>query len=254
MRRKYHVGDVYPTNCGVDARITATEGFGRQYVEIEWLDEFSHVSVVKSTHLNAGKVYNPYARSMRGIGYTGVGDYLPSVGGKRTLEYDTWKGVFQRCYDEKHHEKYPTYSDCTLSDKWICFQDFAAWANKQVGWGLPKWHLDKDLLVKGNKLYGPDTCIMLPERLNMLIINRSFFRGEYPIGVHWDSGRSKFKGQYKEFDGSLKSERFDNVDEAFCYYKNNRERVIKEAAELYKSQIDPRAYEALLSWEISIDD
>ena len=88
----------------------------------------------------------------------------------------------------------------------------------------------------------------------MLIVNRVGGRGDLPIGVQWDKERSKYKGQFKEFDGKGKSKRFSNPDDAFIYYKTNKERVVKEAAEIYKGQIDPRAYDALMSWEISIND
>lgn len=254
MKRKYFIGDIYPTNCGVDAQIIATEGFGRQRVMIKWLDEHGYECVVKSSHLNEGKVANPYAKLMRGVGYMGVGDYSAHVNGVRTLEYDTWKGIFQRCYDEKHNLTYPTYLECSLSSKWECFQDFAGWANTQMGWGLKGWHLDKDLLVRGNKEYGPDFCIMLPEKLNQIITNRTRFRGQYPVGVYKGSGRNQFTAQFNELDGSKRYKRFWTVGEAFVYYKTNKERVIREAADMYKSQIDPKAYQALMSWEINIDD
>lgn len=252
--RKYFVGDIYPTNCGIDAQIIATEGFGIQRVMIKWLDEHGYECVVKSTHLDKGKVSNPYAQSVYGLGYVGVGDYTPTVDGKHTPEYAIWKGVFQRCRDEKYKTSYPTYANCAMSHEWWCFQDFAHWASNQIGWGLEGWHLDKGLLVKGNKEYGPDFCIMLPERLNQIITNRARFRGEYPIGVHKDPSRNQFTSQCVELDGKKNLKRFWTVEEAFIYYKSNKERVIKEAAEMYKDQLDIRAYKALLAWEICVDD
>lgn len=252
--RKYFIGDIYPTNCGVDVQILEVMGLGKQNALIKWLDSVGYEQVVSTTNLNNGKLYNPYKPSVYGIGYVGIGKHVPLSSGVHTLEYSTWKGLYNRAYSEKFLIKKPTYRGCSVDSQWECFQDFGDWAGSAVGWGNTMWNIDKDLLFKGNKVYGPDTCVMLPHDLNMLIVSRIGGRGEYPIGVYWDKERSRYKGQYREFNGTGKSQRFDDVEEAFIYYKTNKERVIKEAAEIYKDKIDTRAYQALLSWEISIDD
>lgn len=45
-----------------------------------------------------------------------------------------------------------------------------------------------------------------------------------------------------------------SVDSAFSAYKVFKESVIKEAANKWKDQIDVRAYEALMSYEVEITD
>ena len=47
---------------------------------------------------------------------------------------------------------------------------------------------------------------------------------------------------------------FDTPEEAFMKYKEVKEVYIKEVADKYKDVIDPRVYEALYAWTISIDD
>ena len=47
---------------------------------------------------------------------------------------------------------------------------------------------------------------------------------------------------------------FDSVTEAFNAYKEAKESYIKEIANKWKSQIDPRAYEALYNYTVDIDD
>ena len=49
--------------------------------------------------------------------------------------------------------------------------------------------------------------------------------------------------------GSFKTEL-----EAFNAYKQAKETFIKELADKWKDKIDPRAYEALMNYEVSIDD
>ena len=59
---------------------------------------------------------------------------------------------------------------------------------------------------------------------------------------------SKNKGK-REYLGSFKTE-----IEAFNAYKTAKELYIKEVANKFKSQIDLRAYNALMSYEVMIDD
>ena len=59
---------------------------------------------------------------------------------------------------------------------------------------------------------------------------------------------SKNKGK-REWLGSFKTE-----VEAFNAYKTAKESFIKEQAEKWKGKIDDRAYNALIDYEVSIDD
>ena len=47
---------------------------------------------------------------------------------------------------------------------------------------------------------------------------------------------------------------FNTELEAFKAYKKAKESFVKEQAEKWKSQIDPRAYEALMSYQVEITD
>jgi hypothetical protein len=44
------------------------------------------------------------------------------------------------------------------------------------------------------------------------------------------------------------------MQEAFSAYKVFKEALIKQVAEKYKLQLDPRAYKALLNYEVNIND
>ena len=59
---------------------------------------------------------------------------------------------------------------------------------------------------------------------------------------------SKNKGK-QEYLGSFKTE-----IEAFNAYKKAKEAFIKEQANKFKSQIDPRAYNALMKYTVEITD
>ena len=130
-----------------------------------------------------------------------------------------------------------------------------AWRDgKQIGFGNEGWHLDKDILVKGNKVYSPETCCFVPVELNSLLVNSRATRGEFPVGVYYDVSRSKFQSYIRMHGKRKHLGRFVTPEEAFYAYKQAKEAYIKEVAELYKDQIDIRVYEALMKYEVDIND
>lgn len=79
--------------------------------------------------------------------------------------YTKWEHMLERCYSVKYHKKYPTYIGCSVCPEWHYFSKFRSWMENQKWEGLA---LDKDLLVKGNRVYGPDTCCFIPQAINSL--------------------------------------------------------------------------------------
>lgn len=94
--------------------------------------------------------------------------------------YDRWRGMLRRCYSEQTLEKYPTYRGCSVCEEWLTFSNFKSWMEQQDWEGK---HLDKDLLVKGNKVYSPETCIFVDKLVNRFTTERTHDRGKYPLGV-----------------------------------------------------------------------
>jgi hypothetical protein len=75
--------------------------------------------------------------------------------------YRTWKSMLRRCYYKKDNL---SYNDCKVCDEWLRFSNFKAWMEGQnYEEGL---HLDKDILVKGNKVYSPCACVFIPNEVN----------------------------------------------------------------------------------------
>ena len=62
------------------------------------------------------------------------------------------------------------YEDVTLSHDWQRFTGFFYW---MVGQEHCDLHLDKDILVPGNRMYGPQVCVLVPGYVNN-IVSRSF--------------------------------------------------------------------------------
>ena len=84
--------------------------------------------------------------------------------GKLIREYILWHNMLERCYSDKLHEKNPTYKDCSVCDRWLVFANFLEDLPSIEGYELWKNNpntgvsLDKDIKVKGNKVYSLDTC------------------------------------------------------------------------------------------------
>ena len=127
-------------------------------------------------------VRNRYLPSLYGVGYLGEATVMDGCG-RLSKEYVIWSKMLERCYCSKYLARKPTYAGCTVSDNFKNFTFFKNWCNKQVGFGEKYFSLDKDILLKGNKLYSEDTCAFVPRELNNLLTLRKASRGNLPIGV-----------------------------------------------------------------------
>lgn len=88
--------------------------------------------------------------------------------------YSTWTRMLQRCYSSQWLEKYPTYRGCYVHETWLNFSTFREWMIQQdweVTSGMKAKHMDKDLLVPGNKQYSPETTILISHSLNLFLEN-----------------------------------------------------------------------------------
>ena len=211
-------------------------------------------TVARLGHIKSGQVRDSHLPSVYGVGITGT-KYPITVNSVKTKEYDLWNGMLRRCYSDSLKKRYPTYIDCEVSDNFKSYEYFYEWCNKQIGFGNDGWQLDKDLLVKGNKVYSEDYCVFIPQEINLLLVKRDNNRGEHLIGVCWHNASKAFVAQVKknkgkqEYLGSFKTE-----IEAFKAYKEAKEAHLKELAAKWKSQIDERANLALINYEVHIDD
>jgi len=186
----------------------------------------------------------------------GVNDWAGNVmvDGKQIKEYQLWKGVLERCFDEKCKQKYPTYQGVTCSKEWLSMTKFIEDVSQMRGYGLIGWCLDKDILQKGSKLYSKDACCFVPAEVNLLLTKSDKARGEWPIGVYFHKASGKFMAQLK-INGKRKHlGYFTTPEEAFQAYKLAKEAHIKVVADKWKHLLDERVYLTLLDYEVNIDD
>ena len=222
-------------------------------VEIQFL-KTGFETTVELGSIRKGNVKDRYLPSVFGIGVLGT-KYQAKINGVQTKEYTLWCDMLKRCYSDAYKKKQPTYEGCEVSDKFKSYEYFYEWCHKQIGFDNQGWQLDKDLLVKGNKVYSESTCVFIPAEINSLLTKSTASRGERLIGVCWPKTANAFVARVNKNKG--KSEwlgYFKTEIEAFNAYKQAKEAFVKEQASNWKGKIDPRAYEALMNYEVEITD
>ena len=195
---------------------------------------------------------------VHGIGVNN-GKYPARDGNKQTMEYEHWLNMLRRCAN-KPWANNQSYIGTTCSENFKSYEYFYEWCQNQVGFrnkdeNNRSWQLDKDLLIKGNKIYNENTCVFVPQRINSLLLKREASRGAYSVGVYWLKNRSKFMAQCANKSGKqIYLGVFNTESLAFQAYKSFKEVYIKEVAVEYKHQIDERVYQALLNYTVEITD
>lgn len=158
-------------------------------------------------------------------------------------EYKHWHSMLGRCY---YYDNYK--NKASVCKEWHNFENFCNWVISNPWYG-PDKHLDKDVIVKGNREYGPDACAFIPRRINNAFTERTKEGKILPIGVSRAS-TNKFKCRYYDSNGTRKQVfGFDTPEDAFKSFCLNKERVMKELAEIYKHDIDPRVYDSLINFK-----
>jgi len=210
----------------------------------------------KWKHFSEGNVKNVYDKSICGVGYVGEGKYRTRVDNKRTEQYRTWKAMIYRCYNSEHHKKHPWYSDCVVCEEWYNFQVFAKWYDENY-YEIEgqKMAIDKDILVKNNRVYSPDNCVFVPSRINNLFLKGKSKRGKLPIGVSLEKATGKFVAKSNNAEGrTIRIGAYTNSKEAFEAYKKFKEKIIKQTADGYRELIPNKLYNAMINYTIEISD
>lgn len=207
------------------------------------------VEALPYNDIKNGKIKNPNKGVVFNIGFIGQGKYTSTIEGKKTKYYDCWYNMLTRGYDEKYKQKQPTYKEVTVCKEWHNFQNFAKWHEENY---REDYELDKDILIKGSKIYSPKTCAFVPAEINMLFVKSNSKRGNLPIGVHKD--KNGFQAGLNKEGDSIYIGYFNTPQEAFQAYKTVKEDYIKEVADLWKNKIAEPIYTALINYQVEITD
>ena len=179
------------------------------------------------------------------------------VNTKRERAYTLWVNMLVRT-TKAYWDKFPTYIGVEVSDNFKSYSYFYDWCQEQVGFNnnsASTWQLDKDLLIKGNKLYGEDTCVFVPKEINFLLLGNNVDRGDCPIGVYLNKRVGRYVASCCIGAGETQSLGYYETKEgAFQAYKKAKEAYIKVVADNWKQDIDFRVYQALINYRVEITD
>lgn len=256
---KIKVGDIFQsTSCN---SFTVIEVKNQKNIVIKFNDKFGYETTTISDTLKSGMIKNPYFPRIFNKGYFGVGKYKARIGSssinsKSTNEYRSWINMLSRCYDPNYigtKAGQMCYSGVQVEDSWLNFQVFAAWYRKElaaVELKSPetKFVLDKDLLSLDVKIYSPETCCLIPEQLNIALVDRFILNktrkistirksknGTYSIGVYLNKNFTTFSGYKTE-------------KECFDLYLSIKEKELNSLIEKYKSALNEKVYIALIKY------
>lgn len=247
------VGKEFETNnCG-KCVVVAYEGWNK--VTVRFI-EYPCLVKTRRGCLVSGVLRNPMYPSVLGKGYMGVGEY----GSKDRKVVNLWNNMLGRAFDDKRHAVRSDYKGVTVCEEWLNFQNFAKWFYSQQFHNAiddhgRSYHLDKDIIVKGNKIYSPENCCFVPNEINVLLTKRRKSRGDNPIGVQFHKKTQKFQASLSV--GGIKNKYlglYSSQVEAFQAYKEAKESYIKEVAEKWKGRISEKVYLGLLNYEVSVED
>jgi hypothetical protein len=243
------VGDKYTTNQNYEVEVVEYNGS----CNIVVMFDTGFKKVVSSKQIKTGKIGNPFHQSVFGVGCMGDGPYKSKINRTVTKCYQTWKSMLNRVYNDKMLEKQPTYRDCSVCAEWHNFQNFAEWYYRQPNANKQGYHLDKDLLVIGNRVYSPETCSLLPSQINTLLNNCGATRGVLAQGIYYRECDNRYKAHINMGNGVQKHlGLYRTPEEAFAVYRQEKEKFVREQAEKYKDVLHPKVYENLMNW--SLDD
>lgn len=245
-QKKEWEGKTIMTNCS--GAIDILEYRDSRNVVVKFVNT-GHVKIVTSGHLRTGEIKDNSLSSLFGITLK----TFPNAWLNHNKEYRLWIAMHERCYSEKLHKVKPCYEGCTTSENFKDFLFFLNWKTKQVGHDREGWHLDKDLIIRGNREYSEHSCCFVPHEINTLTLSSKKTRGELPIGVDLTK-QGAYSASVSKQGKNIKLGVYNTIEEAFLVYKQTKESYIKEIANKWKDQIDNRVYNSLVNWIINIDD
>ena len=214
--------------------------YGSEYKIIEYknarniLVQFDNGYVKRSTYkeFKNGSIKSPFCKSVYGIGYIGIGDYKVSINCKLTDCYNCWNSMLRRVTGRNS----TCYKGCSVCEEWLCYQNFAKWWHENYYDCGEKLELDKDIKVVNNKIYSPDTCLLVPHSINSLFCKSTKSRGKYPLGI------SRYENLYvatvsNKREGCLITKAFKDFNKAREFYFFVLLKIINKICDEYADKI-----------------
>lgn len=219
-KSKLHVGQVVELPDG-KAEVIAYNGV--MSVTLKFL-ETGYETSTQSGHILRGNVRDRLKPIFYGRGFMGEG---PHKGSSKSKAYTTWMGMFNRCYGGVNIP----YLGCEVDPQWYNFQEFAEWCSWQLGYDEWSWPLEKDIIVKNNRVYGPEFCAFVPREINSSVVNTKNVRG-------WTE--TKGGGKFMAHCGGKYLGTFPTKDIAYQEYITEKKAQMSALCEKWRGLVDNR--------------
>lgn len=228
-------------------------------IVVEFQDEYNAKVHTAYSAFKKCAVKNPYYPSVFEVGMIGS-KYLATINKDSTKEYKTWIQMLRRCFSEKEKNRKPTYKDISCCNEWLLYENFYEWLHSQPNFDKwyngNRWAIDKDILIKGNKIYSPNTCCLVPHNVNALFLKHDAARGGLPLGLT-KHGKNIQVWCNNPFNGKCEPlGTYSTIEEAFKVYKLHKEDIIRQVAEIeyMNNNITKQCYNAMLNYKVEITD
>lgn len=235
-----------------------------RHVKIKFIDSYGYEKETEWRLFKEGNIRNPYYPEIYNVGFSGI-KYPIKQNNKVCKEYRCWSNMLRRCFCKEEKEKCPTYTDVTCCEEWLNYENFYEWLHSQENFekwlNNSRWSLDKDILIKGNKIYSPETCCLVPNNVNILFIKRSAGRGDFPIGVSYNKQEQRYSATISMQKNNRVYHRnqgfYPTPEDAFYLgYKPTKERYIQKIAqeEYELGNITKACHDAMMNYQVEITD
>tara|TARA_R110000851_G_scaffold229937_1_gene382690 strand:+ start:102 stop:755 length:654 start_codon:yes stop_codon:yes gene_type:complete len=174
-------GDIFKTNNY--GSIKVINRVHSKLVVVEFIDT-GYTCTATEDNAKNGRVKDKIKPVIFAVGFIGDGKYSST-----SRYYSIWHNMLDRCYSTEN-DKNSAYSECVVCDEWLNFQSFAIWCDVNY---IDGYEIDKDIMVRGNKIYSPIACSFVSQEENkknkptMQKNNTSGVKG-----VNFDSNSSKW--------------------------------------------------------------
>ena len=208
-------------------------------------------------------VYQKKDRTKKLVYGIGINDVM--ISGFSTSKIGTrWYNIIKRT-DRRDPNIYSfeTYKDCTLDPRWFKLSAFKEWSEQWDDYENKE--IDKDILIPGNKIYGPETCLMVRKSVNLFFkpnIKRDLPRGVHHVSKFKEGGKNPYsasivrcgekkKTQSTQGPANSKTNKFGRIhlghyptiEEASVAYESARKEQIQF---LIETETDIRVKNALI--------
>ncbi|BCQ35278.1 hypothetical protein ERHA55_29490 [Erwinia rhapontici] len=175
----------------------------------------------------------------------GIND-MPGMSG--STEYIKWSSMLKRCYSTEWILKYrPTYVGASVCESWLTFSNYYKFYQKNYFEGAV---LDKDILFPGNKHYSPDTCVFVPEFINLIVVSNP---GKGMFGV--TTNKNSYTAKITIEKQTVSLGKFETELRAHQEWQSAKGQHLVCAAEQYKDEypdnFNQDVYDQLL-WKANI--